>query len=63
MKMETVVHLDKDDLALIVASHFEVPIEAVSIRAKRVYKGYGPMEHVEYECAATVTTGGDKQHG
>lgn len=27
MTMKTVIHLDKDDLALIVANHFEVPIE------------------------------------
>ena len=55
MKMKTVIHLDKDDLKLIVASHFEVPIEAVSIKAKQVYKGHGPMEYIEYECEATVT--------
>lgn len=55
MKMKTVIHLDKDDLKLIVASHFEVPIESVSIRTKPVYKGHGPMEYVEYECVATVT--------
>lgn len=53
--MKTVIHLDKDDLALIVANHFEVPIEDVSIRTKQVYKGHGPMEYVEYECEATVT--------
>ena len=60
MKMQTVIHLDKDDITTILANHFKVPTEDVSVSTKMVYKGIGPMEHVEYECAATITTRGDK---
>lgn len=55
MKMKTVIHLDKDDLKLIIANHFDVPTEAVSMSVKQVYKGHGPMEYLDYECVATVT--------
>lgn len=55
MKMQTVIHLDKDDVVKILAAHFNVDAEDVSVRTKIVYKGHGPMEHAEYECEATIT--------
>lgn len=58
--MKTVIHLDKNDMVKILADHFNIDAEDVSVRTKMVYKGHGPMEHVEYECEATITTRGDK---
>lgn len=52
--MKTIYKLDVDDIKTIIAQHFKVNIENVSVTTEKIRVGYGTMEHDEYVLVATV---------
>lgn len=52
--MKTIYKLDSDDIRKIIASHFKVNEENVTIKVEEACKGYGMAEHYENVPVATV---------
>jgi hypothetical protein len=59
--MMTMTHLDKDDIRLIIAHHFNIPYEDVMIDCYMNTIGYGVNEHKEPSVRAVVTTYNDRK--
>ncbi len=52
--MRTTFHLNETDIKKVIAAHFAVPIEAVSLHQCTVTKGYGLDEHEVTEVSAII---------
>ena len=52
--MKTIYKLDVDDIKTIIAQHFKVNVENVSVTTEKISVGYGTLEHDEYVPVVTV---------
>lgn len=55
--MKAIYKLDVDDMASIIADHFKVDKNDVTIKNEKVSVGYGMAEHDEYVPVAIVEPG------
>lgn len=52
--MKTIYKLDANDIATIIAEHFNVDKNDVAVKTEKVSVGYGLAEHDEYLAVAMV---------